>query len=199
MLSKTVGQRLKSLRVSSDLTQTEMAEKLDIAQSTLANYEKDFRFPTIDVLIKLADFFRVPVDYILGTGAFKDWDLLMEKKSEIAKMVSKSAMQLSVDMLNGLDEASFSRIVCAFNIKVEKSQDGNSITMTDPISTDHSEDAFQDYMLVTQDDRELLSNYKQLNHENRTLVRACAIILKKGEQSQKNAPIAEGRTESQKP
>ncbi len=182
MLSKTVGQRLKSLRVSSGLTQAEIAEKLDIGQSTLANYEKDFRFPTIDVLIKLADFYRVPVDFILGTGAYKDWELLLEKKNEIARMVSESAIRLSAEMLNGLDDASFSRIVYAFNIKVEKHQDGESITMTDPISSTQPQEAFPEYMLVTKDDKELLSNYQQLNHENRTLVRACAINLKKEEQ-----------------
>ena len=58
--------RLKDLRIDSDLTQKELADKLGISQQTLSDYEKGKYDLPNDLLIKYADYFNVSVDYILG-------------------------------------------------------------------------------------------------------------------------------------
>ena len=58
--------RLKDLREDKDMTQTQLAEILHCSQRVYSNYERgDIDIPTA-VLIKLADFHDVSVDYILG-------------------------------------------------------------------------------------------------------------------------------------
>lgn len=57
--------RLKSLREDSDLTQRELAEKLNIAQNTYSQYENGVHQLPIDILIKLADYYNTSTDYIL--------------------------------------------------------------------------------------------------------------------------------------
>ena len=57
--------RLKDLRIDSDLTQKELANKLGISQQTLSDYEKGKYDLPNDLLIKYADYFKVSVDYIL--------------------------------------------------------------------------------------------------------------------------------------
>ena len=58
--------RLKDLREDSDLTQTELAKILDCAQTTYSRYETGITSVPVDVLIKLADFYQVSIDYITG-------------------------------------------------------------------------------------------------------------------------------------
>lgn len=60
------GQRLKSSRKQLGLTQKELAQSLEIAQSTIANYEKNIRFPGELSLRQLSDFLNVSIDYLLG-------------------------------------------------------------------------------------------------------------------------------------
>lgn len=56
----------KRLRISAGLTQVEMAEKLKISRSTIGMYETGAREPDFETLEKIADFFNVDIDYLLG-------------------------------------------------------------------------------------------------------------------------------------
>lgn len=57
---------LKSLRTSMQLTQDELAKKLNISRSTIGMYEKGAREPDFETLELIADFFNVDIDYLLG-------------------------------------------------------------------------------------------------------------------------------------
>lgn len=58
--------RLIKLRKSLGLTQNDIAKKLNITRSTYANYEAGRIKPSYDILIALANFFNVSVDYLVG-------------------------------------------------------------------------------------------------------------------------------------
>jgi len=62
----TLGGRLAELRREIDLSQAELANRLKLGQSTIAMYESDKRQPDPATLKRLADFFRVSTDYLLG-------------------------------------------------------------------------------------------------------------------------------------
>ena len=58
--------RLKELREDLDIKQKDIAEYLHIKQNTYSQYENEQRQLPIDVLIKLAKYYNVSTDYILG-------------------------------------------------------------------------------------------------------------------------------------
>lgn len=58
--------RIKELRIEQELSQSNMAENLGISRFVLANYEREINQPAPDMLIKIADFFGVSIDYLLG-------------------------------------------------------------------------------------------------------------------------------------
>ncbi|PFL68860.1 helix-turn-helix domain-containing protein [Bacillus anthracis] len=60
------GNKLNFLRKEKKLRQEDMAKHLGIARTTYAMYEQGNREPDYDTLQKLADFFDVSVDYLLG-------------------------------------------------------------------------------------------------------------------------------------
>ena len=64
-------QRLKDLREDKDMTQTQISEILDIQQTVYSRYERGFQTIPVEHLIKLADFYEVSTDYILGRTLVK--------------------------------------------------------------------------------------------------------------------------------
>lgn len=65
----SLADRLKEMRTKRGLTQREVAERIGIGVSTLGMYEAGKREPDLDTLRKLARFFGVTVDYLMGNEA----------------------------------------------------------------------------------------------------------------------------------
>lgn len=61
-----IGDRIALLREKSKLTQEELAKKIDVSRASLSHYEKNRREPDYDTLVKLADVFKVSLDYMTG-------------------------------------------------------------------------------------------------------------------------------------
>lgn len=58
--------RLRDLREDHDLKQAEIASYLGIAQTVYSRYERGFQTIPVEHLIRLADYYQVSTDYILG-------------------------------------------------------------------------------------------------------------------------------------
>lgn len=58
--------KLIELRQEKGISQEKLAEKINVSQSAIAKYEKKGAQPTAENLIKLADYFQVTTDYLLG-------------------------------------------------------------------------------------------------------------------------------------
>lgn len=61
-----LSNRLKSLRKSKRLTQKQLAQKINVTHVSISGYESGNRSPDTDTLQRLADFFEVSTDYLLG-------------------------------------------------------------------------------------------------------------------------------------
>lgn len=59
-------ERLKELRQKAKLTQKEVGEMLGVKQRAYSYYEAGTRDMSPETLIKLADFYNVTIDYLLG-------------------------------------------------------------------------------------------------------------------------------------
>lgn len=60
------AKRIKYLRQTRDLTQVQLAAKLGVAKQSISNWENDNIMPSVEMLEKIADFFSVSTDYLLG-------------------------------------------------------------------------------------------------------------------------------------
>ena len=61
-----LAQKLKELRERKEMSQAELANVLDVAQQTVASWEKSKSSPNYDILQKIADYFNVTTDELLG-------------------------------------------------------------------------------------------------------------------------------------
>lgn len=76
------SQRIKLLRKEKKLTQQNLADFLEVRRSTYGEYERGKIMPPYDKIQRLADYFNVSVDYLMGATNFKTLD---EKIDTIAK------------------------------------------------------------------------------------------------------------------
>lgn len=65
-------QRIRDLREDKDLSQKEMAEYLQIHQTTYSDYERGNLNVPVAILHKLADYYGVSVDYLIGRTNVKE-------------------------------------------------------------------------------------------------------------------------------
>lgn len=65
-MSNNIGYRISELRKQAGMSQFQLAKVLDIAASTLGMYETGKREPSLKVMQRIADYFNVTTDYLLG-------------------------------------------------------------------------------------------------------------------------------------
>ena len=94
-----IRQRLRELRESANLTQSQMASILGVQQSRVAYFENGKSSPTPEVFLRYADYFNVSLDYIYGrteqpAGTQFDYDPATLK----ARTEQKNEMKQFIDM-----------------------------------------------------------------------------------------------------
>lgn len=60
------GAVLKELRQKAGLTQKQLADRLWLSKATVSYYEQSLRYPSPEILVRLANVFHVSTDYLLG-------------------------------------------------------------------------------------------------------------------------------------
>ena len=61
------AEKLKKLRKSKEgLSQAKLADALGVTQQAVGRWEKDLNMPDHDIMVKIADFFKVSIDYLEG-------------------------------------------------------------------------------------------------------------------------------------
>ncbi len=66
--------RIRELRNEQRITQLKMALDLNMSQNTISRYENGEREPGIAELIRIADYFHVSIDYLVGRSDSRECD-----------------------------------------------------------------------------------------------------------------------------
>lgn len=100
---------IKLLRQNARLTQIDLSQKMDTDQSTISKWELGKCLPDVPTLLKLADFFNVSLDFVLGrkndNEFCKQGNELTEKQKELLpliQMLNDRQCQRTHDYLTGL-------------------------------------------------------------------------------------------------
>lgn len=78
------GNILKKIRQDNNLTQEELAKKIDTSRSNIANYENNKNMPSVDILDKLSKMFNVSIDYLLGKSDIRNPEEIDNSKINVA-------------------------------------------------------------------------------------------------------------------
>jgi len=85
----TFSKRLKKLRKKNKVTLDELAREIDITKTTISRYENEKRVPKMDTVKKIADYFNVTTDYLIGnTDEKKSADKIKKAIAKDPELVS---------------------------------------------------------------------------------------------------------------
>jgi len=145
---KSFGTRLRKIRKQNKYTQEQVAADIGCLRSTLSNIERGEKDPSLDMLLSLANYFEVSIDYLLGATDFpyplsekvlniinqsRDPEELMdtikkivqsEKSGQAADQPGKSKID---SLTEGLDEESVAELKkYAEYLKIRQTLDGGT-------------------------------------------------------------------------
>lgn len=99
----SIGDRLTKLREDKGFLQREVATKIGIAPNTLSGYERDLRSPDPDTLVKLANFYNVSVDNLLGTNEVSLSNIYLSLAKEAEKNgIDPDDIKLAIETIKKL-------------------------------------------------------------------------------------------------
>ncbi|MGU3473906.1 helix-turn-helix domain-containing protein [Paenibacillus sp. D51F] len=108
-MTLTMGDRLRELRLNKNMSQEEVSKKIGITRSAYSHYEINNRQPVYETLIKLATFFEVSLDYMIGGEQNQSEAQVAPETFEILRILSgmdAEKRQRSIDrMMDVLKQA----------------------------------------------------------------------------------------------
>lgn len=115
---KSIGKMISSLRKEKGMTQSELAEKMNVTDKAVSKWERDLSCPDINTISKLADVLEVSVDELLQA---KKKEYSDTKLKDLINLIFKSvavAMGVAVIVLNILNKIDIKSSVIMLSIGI---------------------------------------------------------------------------------
>ena len=80
MVKGWTGKPLYNLRTDADMSQRDLAKKVNIASCMISGYERHDKAPSVETVIKFAEIFEVSTDFLLGRTELKTLPALLQKE-----------------------------------------------------------------------------------------------------------------------
>lgn len=175
-----IGDVIRNLRTASSMTQSELGNRMGVIKQTISNWEKNISTPNIEAIVKLAKIFNVPTDFLLESGVFENWNLLLVNKKKVLDLISSCTSRISKDLQNGTDDLTFAKLVYAFNIQIQQGEDGVGITAKDPVPTYPNDTKVKYAPKKIDSDIDILHYYNQLTNIDKIWIMGQMADLIKG-------------------
>ena len=85
-MGKVLNENIRELRMQYGLNQVEFAQQMNVTKQCVSNWENDNVPPSIEMLVKMADFFKVSTDQLLGR--------INEKTVSVADLTDEQAAHI---------------------------------------------------------------------------------------------------------
>jgi len=129
------GKRLSALRKQKGLSQYELADRLGYSRGQIANYEQGKREPDYETLRKIADFFDVTTDYLLGRTDIRTLNEEDDSLAEINKLIKEYGIEqigfFDIDKWKNLSKDDIDEIRRHFEWVAQKAKERNDENSSD--------------------------------------------------------------------
>ena len=103
-----IGDKIKKLRRKNKVTQEQLAKHLNVTPQAVSKWEKSLVYPEIHLLVPIADYFSVTVDFLL-----RDWGCFMDKNSLFIGLGGAGKTTVNKIMQQPVDKPKFVIIDCS--------------------------------------------------------------------------------------
>ena len=95
-IKSELGQKIKTMRLNRNLTQAELAEKIDVSQRTLSGIEIGENFVTADTLDKIVVAVDTNFEELFATNHYKEVPILKKELEQIIVKLSDNRLKLEI-------------------------------------------------------------------------------------------------------
>ncbi len=95
-IKSELGQKIRNMRLKRNLTQEELAEKVDISQRTLSGIETGENFVTAETLDKLVEALETTFEEMFATNHYKEIPILVREISNIVQRLTEDRHKLEI-------------------------------------------------------------------------------------------------------
>lgn len=101
-MKTALNENIKQLRLRSGLNQVEFAKHMRVTKQCVSNWENDNVLPSIEMLMRIADFFKVSTDYLLGRDEAQTLDIsgLKEEQEAHLRLIVQDFCHANKDKLD---------------------------------------------------------------------------------------------------
>lgn len=123
-MENALGKRIKLLREQKELSQLEFSKLLNISNSTLSQYEAGNRMPSDEMKKKIAEYFDVSLDYLMGfsdiRNPYSEKNIEEEYKDEIEAL--EEFRQIMIDKGFDYENKTYQELaeIVAKHIKIQE-------------------------------------------------------------------------------
>lgn len=104
MIYKAAGRQIQLLRIQHNLTQKELAEKLQTSQNYLSDVETGKKRPSLDYYMSIANFFKVSLDQIFVDSIDMKKNIIIDSIVLKISYMSKEEQKLVLDMVENIED-----------------------------------------------------------------------------------------------
>ncbi|MBD7912022.1 MULTISPECIES: helix-turn-helix domain-containing protein [Clostridium] len=85
-----LSDRLKELRKENNMTQSDLGKILGVGKTTISMYENGNSTPNDEIKIKIANYFNISLDYLLGKSEIRNYNNTIKPMDKINKLVKEN-------------------------------------------------------------------------------------------------------------
>lgn len=96
-MKRALNENIQRLRLAMGLSQVDLAGVMNVSKQCVSNWENDNVQPSIEMLVRLSDYFRVTTDYLLGRaeGDMADLSGLSEEQAAHIRLLIRDLLALN--------------------------------------------------------------------------------------------------------
>ncbi len=95
-----IGSRITELRKAKNWSQADLAKAIEASRDIVGKYERNENSPSVEMALKIAKVFDVPVDYLLGEGKHASYDKETVKRLEDIQTLDGSTKSVLFNIID---------------------------------------------------------------------------------------------------
>lgn len=134
--ARFAADKISAITTIKGLSVNKMLKMAGLDKSVVSRMKKGI-MPSGDKIAAIASVLDVPMNFLVGSGIFEKWDLILEHRTAILSKIADMMKDLSANLENGVDDLTLAKLVWAFGIDIGMGEEpaGTEILVVSPIAT----------------------------------------------------------------
>lgn len=95
-----IGDKIASLRKAKNWSQSDLAKAIEASRDIVGKYERNENSPSVEMAVKIANVFEIPIDFLLGEGKHSTYDKDTVRRLEDIESLDNSTKTILFNIID---------------------------------------------------------------------------------------------------